>query len=564
MKRLLSVSISAILLATTMSACSGGATVVPNSHVTVAEIGTVTSWNADVTAGSYADDFAMLTSQDFYQLDANGDLVANKDFGTIKVDGNKLTYTMGKNAVWSDGASVDSTDLALAVYAAKTSGFGSEHATASLTGAEIVGTPKPGENSLTIQFAAPIADWKTALRISVPAHIVGKAAGIGGNTATVRAGIVDAFKQNKTEVIEKLAKAYGDAFGATADAGNFVTNGAYTVSKVSEAGLTLKAVADFAGPNKPIAETVNLNFFATNADAFAAVSKGKVDVFSPSETLTEPQSDLVTAAAALDTAKVTLVAPSSNLTEQFVLNLGSGFFADSSYADKNTAGVLRLAFQNMIPKSRAIDFASLTQTVTRADSFVFGAGSKNYAATVGSNGSAQFAFQDVERASELIKPLALSRWATIKVLFDSDSPAAVAEWTMLVDHASNAGVRLANISSSDPSIRLKSGAYDVYLGALPLLGSGSGSIEQLKTGPARMPEETFNSVTKEVLAAKDKDRPKMLSVMDKVLFDLGYGLPMYQLPTLTVYNNRIKNFTPDPFGNTSTWGYWTWNVSADK
>ena len=564
MKRLLSVSISAILLATSLSACSGGASVVPNSHVTVAEIGTVTTWNPDVSSDSYADDFATLTSQDFYQSNANGELVANKDFGTIKVDGNKLTYTMGKNAVWSDGAKVDATDLALAVYAAKTAAFASEHGHSSLASAEIVGTPKPGESTLTIQFPAPIADWKTALRISAPAHVVGKVAGIGGNTATVRAGIVDAFKQSKTEVIAKLAKAYSEAFGPTADAGNFVTNGAYTVSKVAETGLTLKAVTDFAGTYRPIAETVNLNFFATNAEAFTAVTKGKVDVFSPSETLGEPQSDLVTSAGGLDTAKFTVVAPSSNLTEQFVLNLGSGFFADSTYTDKATAGVLRLAFQNMIPKARAIDFASLTQKVTRADSFVFGAGSKNYAATVGSNGSEQFAFQDVERASELIKPLGLSRWATIKVLFDSDSPAAVAEWTMLVDHASNAGVRLANISSSDPSIRLKSGDYDVYLGALPLLGSGSGSIEQLKTGPARMPEETYNTVTKEVLAAKDKDLPKMLSVMDKLLFDLGYGLPMYQLPTLTVYSNRIKNFTPDPFGNTSTWGYWTWNVSADK
>jgi peptide/nickel transport system substrate-binding protein len=564
MKRLLSVSISAILLATTLSACSGGATVVPNSHVTVAEIGTVATWNADATSDSYADDYAMLASQDFYQLNSNGDLVANKEFGTIKVDGNKVTYTMGKNAVWSDGAVVDSTDLALAVYAATNSEFASEHGTSTLANAQIVGTPKPGENTLTIQFPAPIADWKTALRINVPAHIVGKAAGLGGNTATVRAGIIDAFKQNKTDVISKLAKSYVDAFGPKADAGNFVTNGAYTVSKASETGLTLKAVTDFAGTYKPIAETVNLSFFATNADAFAAVAKGAVDVFSPTETLTEPQSDLVTAAGGLDTSKVTLVAPSSNLTEQFVLNLGSGFFADSSYADKNTAAVLRLAFQNMIPKARAIDFASLTQTVTRSDSFVFGAGSKNYAATIGSNGSAQFAFQDVERASELIKPQGLSRWATIKVLFDADSPAAVAEWTMLVDHASNAGVRLANISSSDPSIRLKSGDYDVYLGALPLLGSGSGSIEQLKTGPSRMPDETYSSVTKEVLAASDKTLPKMLSVMDKVLFDLGYGLPIYQLPTLTVYNNRIKNFTPDPFGNTSTWGYWTWNVSADK
>jgi hypothetical protein len=39
---------------------------------------------------------------------------------------------------------------------------------------------------------------------------------------------------------------------------------------------------------------------------------------------------------------------------------------------------------------------------------------------------------------------------------------------------------------------------------------------------------------------------------------------MYQLPKVLVFNKRIQGLLADPFGANSTWGYWTWNVSADK
>lgn len=567
MKRLLSVSISAILLASILSACSGEATVVPNSHVTVAEVGAISTLNTDVATENFAADLAMLTTQDFYSLNSAGDLVANKEYGTVKTEGTspfKVTYTMAKSASWSDGSDVDATDLALAVWAAQLPTFASKHSNQTLASAEIVGTPKPGENTLTIQFDKPIADWKTALKVSVPAHVVGKSAGIGGNTAAIRGTLVEAFKQNKTEVIDKVAAAYKSAFAPAADVKNFITCGAYTISKVSDSQVVLRAVPDFAGTNKPIAETVNLNFYSDNATAFDAIAKKKADVFSPAESLNEPQSDLVSAAKALDTKAINIVATGSNQVEQFVFNQTLGDFAESTYTDPKTALQLRLAFMNLIPKARSIDFANITQVVSKSDSFVFAGSSKNYSAAASSNGSSNYVIQDVEKASELIKPLGISRWRTIKVLFDSDSPSAVAEWTLLSDHASSAGLSLSNVSTSDPTIRLASGDYDVYLGPLPLLGSGSGSIQQLTTGPARIPTDKFETLTKDVTAATAKTLPAALSALDKALFDDGYGLPMYQLPTLLVYNNRIKNFTSDPFGETSTWGYWTWHVSADK
>lgn len=570
MKRLISLAAVSTLAALSLTACSSTNTVVPNSHVTVAEVGSLTSLNADVVSAAsnkIASDVSVLTTQNFYEVDKNGELVANPSFGTVKLVKESpftVTYTFGKEAVWADGSKMDSTDLALAVTAAKNPEFNSVHYGSSLTGASIVGTPKAGESSLTLQFEKPIADWKTVVDVTVPAHVVGKFAEIGGNVAAVRAGVISAIVDQKTDVLAKLATGYTDAFKPSAAVENFVANGAYAFTEVSATKVVLKAQRDYRGLHSGIAETVNVLTFEDNASAYKSVAAGKADVFAPQVTLNEPQADLVSQSQSLSTKTVTVLAPGSSLSEQFVLNLGSGNFADSSYSDPKTALTLRQAFLNVVPKTRAVDFASMTQTVSKSDSFVYSSSSKNYSAVASSNGSSNYILQDAEKASELVASLNLPKTPTIRVLFDSDNPAAVAEWTLLSDHAASTGMRLSNVSIPDPSAKLAAGEYEVYLGPLPLLGVGVGSVQSLANGPAKMPASTFEALTKDVFTATDKNLGSVLQALDKQLFDLGYGLPMYQLPTLLVYNNRIQGFSADPFGNNSTWGYWTWHVSTDK
>ncbi|MEN9608560.1 MAG: hypothetical protein RLZZ06_491 [Actinomycetota bacterium] len=541
-----------------------------NSHVTVAEVGSITTLNADSTkaaSSKVASDVAQLTTQRFYEIDKNGELVANKNFGTVAVTKQSpftVAYTFAKGATWSDGSQVDATDAALAVTAAKDIDFNSNHFGTSLSNATIVGSPKPGATSITLQFDQPIADWKTALEISVPAHVVGKDAGFGGNVAAVRAGVLSAIAESKQDDLAKLAIAYSESFGPNAPLENFLTNGAYSVTEVSVDKVVLKVVRDYTGPHSGIAETVNLQAYADNASAFKALASGTADLLAPQVTLNEPQSDLVSQSQSLNSKKFTVLAPASSLSEQFVINLSQGNLADSSYQDPKTASVLRQAFMNIVPKARAIDFASLTQTVSKSDSFVYGPTSKNYSAVVASNGSSNFLIQDAEKSSELINGLKLKSKPGVRVLFDSDNPAAVAEWTLLSDNAATSGFKMTNVSSSDPSERLSNGTYEVYLGALPLIGVGTGSVQQLVNGPAKMPQATYEALTKDVLAAGEKSIGGALQTLDQKLFELGYGLPMYQLPTLLVYNSRIQGLVADPFASNATWGYWTWHVSADK
>jgi len=570
LKRLISAVVGLSLLAASLAGCATASSVIPNTHVTIAEVGALSTLNADVTdsaVNKIAGDVAGLTMQGFYEVNKDGSLVANKAFGKVQVikqDPFTVGYTLAETALWSDGSSVDSTDLALAVAAAKYQAFKSKHFDSTLTNATIVGSPKPGGIELVITYPNPVADWRTALQISAPAHVVGKVAGLSGNVATVRAGILSAIANKDEVLLTKLGAAYSSAFEPSADPTNFATNGAYTFNKVSTNSLELKAVRDFSGTHSAIAETVFVNLFPDNASAFKEVGSGKADIFSPMVTLNEPQSDLVTQSQALNAKIVKVLAPTSAQSEQFLINLSGVTFSDATYNSPKTAGILRQAFLNIVPKARANDFASISQVITRSDSFVYSSASKNYSAISSSNGSASYLLQDVEKASELVASAKLSFMPVVKVLFDTDDPAAVAEWTLLSDHASSAGFRLMNISSDDTSQRYNNNAYDVYLGQVPLMGVGYGSVQQLLSGPNRMPKEQFQGLTSDVLAATDKTLDSKLQVLDKKLFELGIGLPLYQVPTLLIYNQRIKGLVSDPTAATSTWGYWTWQVSSDK
>lgn len=570
LKRFLSVLVGLSIVAATLTGCATPSSVIPNTHVTIAEVGAFTTLNADVASASankIASDVSALTLQNFYEVNQEGQLVANKTFGTVKVTKQEpftVTYTLAKSATWSDGSSVDATDLALAVTAAKYQSFGSTQFGSTLSSATILGQAKPGGNELSITFPNPIANWRTVLKISAPAHVVGKSAGITGNVSTVRSGIIAAIATKDEKQLEKLALAYSESFAPGSDITNFVTNGAYTITKVSESGIELDAVREYAGSHSAVAAKVFVNLFADNTSAFKAVAAAKVDLFAPLVTLNEPQSDLVNQSQTLDAKKVKVLAPTSGQSEQFLLNLSGFTFSDATYNSPKTAGILRQAFLNMIPKARANDFAALTQVITRSDSFMYSSASKNYAAVSASNGSTSYLLQDVEKASELVASAKLSFVPTVKVLFDTDDPAAVAEWTLLSDHASDAGFRLMNISAEDPSLRYNNNAYDVYIGKVPQMGVGFGSIQQLVNGPNRMPMEQFLGLTAEVIAADSKTLDAKLQDLDKKLFELGIGLPLYQVPTLLVYNQRIKGLVADPTASNSTWGYWTWKVAPDK
>jgi hypothetical protein len=54
----------------------------------------------------------------------------------------------------------------------------------------------------------------------------------------------------------------------------------------------------------------------------------------------------------------------------------------------------------------------------------------------------------------------------------------------------------------------------------------------------------------------------ILRKIDAQLFASGYGIPLYQVPNLIIYLTKFGKLTVSPFGDSATWGFDSWSVSA--
>jgi peptide/nickel transport system substrate-binding protein len=62
------------------------------------------------------------------------------------------------------------------------------------------------------------------------------------------------------------------------------------------------------------------------------------------------------------------------------------------------------------------------------------------------------------------------------------------------------------------------------------------------------------------LASDERDRGAALVKLDKLLVADAYGMPLYEVPSLLVYADRIKGFVPSAYADSATWGYQNWAV----
>ena len=135
-----------------------------------------------------------LTTSSFWYVTADGELAADKSFGTYeKTSDDPLTvkYTVSKDATWSDGTPVDAADLLLD-WAAQSGNLNTIAAdkvktdeatglpkntkgkvyfdTSSIGLSLVKETPKIGDDgkSLTMTYTKPYADWAYDMSVNLP------------------------------------------------------------------------------------------------------------------------------------------------------------------------------------------------------------------------------------------------------------------------------------------------------------------------------------------------------------------------------------------------------------
>jgi len=578
LKRLLALVFIAVFGASSLTACSAEQGLISGTALNIAQIGELNSINPDVssdlTTAHNASELANLTTAKFFDLGPTGELIANEKLGSVEASGTKqmrVTYTLSDSAVWSDGVSIDATDLALSFAAATSLGgsnFYSVRRDSGLQFAKLASTPKVGDKTLTLEFSRPVADYQNALTLSVAAHTVAAMAFDSADATAAKTDALSAIVNQDNTGLDALAEAYRSGFDSwqgITDESLFVSSGAYEVAKVSgKTSVELLANSNYQNGHLPRVQTVTLKYFADATAAIAAISSGDIDIATAEDSGIASLGDILGLVSSIKTPKVSSVVKSGASTEQVIFNFRSTsvFSTERNSQDPAAALAVRKAFLNLIPKSRIITGISQNYSVVASDSLVFSSGMNYYDSSVSENGLTEYLFQDVEKASELMAASGLELPRKVRVVFDTDNPRAQAAWILLRERALSAGFKLRDLSSQDPTQVLASGDFDVYIGARPVPSLPSENVFAITSSAIfGYSSDLVDAALEELaLASDERDRGAALAKLDKLLVADAYGMPLYEVPSLLVYADRIKGFVPSAFADSATWGYQNWTV----
>ena len=602
---------SSALVLLALSGCSAQPSVVEGSVVTVALEQPVTSLNDRTSAGNSDSNSSVVyaTSSRFFYYNDVPELVRDESFGRAElVSENPLTvtYTVNDGVVWSDGAPIDASDLLLSWAAnsgrfttpdVKTSDFFDAIAGdytaevptdaiffdgASRSGLQYVtDLPQVGADgrSITLVFDEYFADWQLAFEVGVPAHVValdafpeireetgassdeGSADDSDGTLAVIaeaKATVLDAIRTADLSTLSALAVSWNTAFNLTEEAPDsalLVSSGPYTVTDiVPNESVTLTANPLYTGDHAPSVETIVVRTIADPLDVVAALADGSVDIATPAAALE-------TASALDELDGITIVRGSSGTFEHLDLqfaNSKSGLFDNP---------LVREAFLLTIPRDAIVEelVAPINPEAVTRDSFVFAPGSAAYDDAVAANGSDDFDSVNIERATSLLAEAGVVE-PTVCILFDPRNPRRVSEFTMIQESAAEAGFRVTDCSRPEWVDFLGvASAYDAALfgwNETNLAVSAPGArlrsdspISNLNYFASESVDAALDAVNS---PATPEERATLFTEIDSELWEQGYGVPLFQYPSLTAVSDRVTGIVPTPLTPGIVWNLWEW------
>jgi peptide/nickel transport system substrate-binding protein len=246
-----------------------------------------------------------------------------------------------------------------------------------------------------------------------------------------------------------------------------------------------------------------------------------------------------------------------------LLNFGeASVFSDS---ESEQGSLLRDAFLKLIPRAKILAALSVDNPVIEAKSWFYSNASSYYAPFVQSNGSSEYLVQAAERAEEIIEASDLRTPIDVRVLFDSNNPRAKAEWSLLSEYAAQTGFNLIDVSAKDPRTVFSTGEFDAYITTVRLASEVGGDPYWFTGNSVGQFENAKIDALLAKYAAETKplNQISVLKDIDAELYVAKFGLPLYQVPSLLVYADRLTSVVKAPYGASATYGYWNWAV-GDK
>ena len=599
-KRFLAAGASVAAAAMVLTACTppGGGDDDDASKDTAVNIG----WNESfrsmntLTANGNATSNAILTymmNDNFGYYDDNLEVQegALGKVEQVSEDPLKVKYTFNDDAKWSDGTPVDAADLAL-TWAGTSANFNTVEANnnddgtvkkndaktvyfdSSTAGSALVKKfPEISDDGkeITFEYSKPYADWQTefgtgADGVGVPAHIVAKKALGVDDAQEGKDAILKAIKDKDTKALSKISNTWNTGFDFTSmpkDEDLLVHNGPYKMTKFEEGQyVTLELDDKYTGPVKPKVKTVTVRYNGDPMAMIQAIENGEVDMTQPQAT-----ADVLSAAEKIDGVTVDAADGATYEHVDFTFDNKGPFDPAANGGDEEKAKKVRQAFLKAMPREDIVEkiIKPLNDKAVTRDSYSQVPGSPMYDAITKVNGVSDAADGDVKAAKKLLEEAGVDA-PTVRVMYDNTNSRRQQEFQLIKESAEKAGFEIKDVGDVNWGTRLGDGTYDVALFGWQSEGTGiTESDANYRTGAQNnyggYSSKKTDKILDEILVAPEEDQEKLSTELEKQLTDDAFGAPLFQFPSLLIYNEKLKNASTITVSPTLMWNYWEWEVN---
>ncbi len=489
----------------------------------------------------------MRTTSGFIHFGPTGEIVRDEDFGTFKTvteDPLVVEYTVNKDVTFSDGNQIDYAD-ALLDWASQNPAFTGTDGeplfnNVSLTLGEFITAPPAGElggKTFTYTYDKVYADWQLMVNGFFPAHVVAEAIGVSEDE------LAQAILDKNMDVITKAAEFWNEGWtnpapGQLPDAKLIPVSGPFTYGEWKDKEyLTLVRNENYWGTPAGVSK---LTFrFTDDANTVQALANGDLDVIEPQPTVdTLAQLEALGADFKIETG--------DTLTwEHFDFNHKAGVFKDNL--------ALREALAFCLPRQDIVD--NLVKP-TNPDAVIMNAREKfpfqeGYAEYVAATYDGRYDVVDIEKSKAKIAEAGVKTPVTVQVLYVDGNQRRADEVAALKSSCDQAGFDIQASPEPGASYSARLEQTDGALWDLALFAwAGSGQVASgMNIYATDRPQNFGGFSNKDVDAAWEKlsstidpaVHAEQAKVVDKLLWDNLFGIPVFAHPGLVGYDATIQN-----------------------
>jgi len=186
-----------------------------------------------------------------------------------------------------------------------------------------------------------------------------------------------------------------------------------------------------------------------------------------------------------------------------------------------------------------------------------------YEETVAQNGSDAYAEVDIEGAKELLA----GATPTIRLMYNINNPNRVAAFEAIQASATQAGFQIVDGGSAEWSAQLSQDTWDAVIFGWGKTSDSPVLLTQMfeignpsNFGGYNVPEASELAVAAQGMTDPEELHEASMQI-DKLAFENGFGLPLFQNGAIIAHTNRIENLEFNALSFGELRNFWEWTVS---